>query len=126
MKGYQIAARSIAQSGVNTVFGVAGDANLYMIDDLVRSHGVQYIPAAHEGAATMMAIGYARTRRRVGVATTTHGPALTNTFTALVEGVRSRTGIVLLAGDTDPSDPTTRRTSTSVRSSPRRAPASSP
>ena len=36
MKGYQITARSIAQSGIDTVFGLAGDANLYMIDELIR------------------------------------------------------------------------------------------
>jgi thiamine pyrophosphate-dependent acetolactate synthase large subunit-like protein len=104
MKGFEIISASLAGSGVSAVFGVAGDANLYLIDDLVRVHGVRYIPAAHEGAATMMALGYARTLGRVGVATTTHGPGFTNTFTALVEGVRSSTSMVLLAGDTDPAD----------------------
>jgi acetolactate synthase I/II/III large subunit len=101
--GYQIVARSLADAGVTTVFGVAGDANLYIVDDLVRSHGVRYVAAAHEAAATMMAVGYSRVRGEVGVATTTHGPGLTNTTTALVEGVRSRTPMVLLAGDTDPA-----------------------
>ena len=105
MRGYEIVARSIARSGIETVFGLAGDANLYIIDDLIRSHGVRYAPAAHEAAATMMAIGYARAGDRVGAATTTHGPAFTNTMTALVEGVRSGTPIVLFAGETDPDDP---------------------
>lgn len=105
MRGYEIIARSLAAEGCDALFGVAGDANLYVIDDLVRSHGVRYVPAAHEGAAVMMALGYARVRGSVGVATTTHGPAVTNTVTALVEGVRSATPIVLVAGDTDPSRP---------------------
>ena len=105
MRGYEIVARSIARSGIDTLFGLAGDANLYIIDELIRSHGVRYAPAAHEAAATMMAIGYARAGDRVGAATTTHGPALTNTVTALVEGVRSGTPIVLFAGDTDAADP---------------------
>lgn len=105
MKGYEIVARALAHEGATTVFGIAGDANLYIIDDLVRSQGVRYVAAAHEAAAVMMAIGAARVAGQVGVATCTHGPGFTNTLTALVEGVRSRTPIVLVAGDTDPGLP---------------------
>ena len=54
----------------------------------------------------LAANGYARTSGRLGVATVTHGPALTNTVTALAEGVRDRTPIVLLAGDTPVADKT--------------------
>lgn len=87
------------------MFGVAGDANLYLIDQLVNAHGVRYLGAAHEAAGVLMALGFARVSGQVGVATTTHGPGFTNIITPLVEGVRSRTPMVIVVGDTDPLDP---------------------
>jgi hypothetical protein len=32
------------------MFGLAGNANLYVVDELVRAHGDRYVPAAHEAA----------------------------------------------------------------------------
>ena len=105
MRGHDIVARALVDEGIDTVFGLIGDANLFIADCLVREHGVRYVAATHEAAVTLMALGYARASGQVGVGTITHGPALTNTMTALVEGVRSRTPLLLVAGDTDPADP---------------------
>jgi acetolactate synthase-1/2/3 large subunit len=52
----------------------------------------------------LMALGYAQRIGEVGVATITHGPALTNAMTALVEGVRGGIPCVLVCGDTPPND----------------------
>jgi thiamine pyrophosphate-dependent acetolactate synthase large subunit-like protein len=90
----------LADHGVDTLFGLAGDGNLFFIDYFIREKLGTYVAAAHEAGAVLMAGGYANVSGRVGVATVTHGPALTNTVTALVENVRSRTPIVLIAGDT--------------------------
>lgn len=82
------------------VFGLMGDANLAYLGDFVeREHG-NYIPAATESGAVLMAYGYARATRGLGVATVTHGPAVTNTLTAVTEAVRAGTPLVLLTGDT--------------------------
>ena len=105
MKVHEALARGLADAGVDTMFGLIGDANLFLVDDFVRQHQGTYVAAVHEAGAVLMAIGYARAAGRVGVATVTHGPGLTNTVTALVEGVRGRTPLVLLAGDTPVSDP---------------------
>ena len=51
-----------------------------------------------------MALGYAAMSHKVGVATVTLGPGLTNTVTALVEGARGGTPLVLLCGDTSIED----------------------
>lgn len=48
----------------------------------------------------LAANGFARTSGRLGVATVTHGPALTNTVTALVESAQERTPVLVLAGNT--------------------------
>lgn len=104
MKVHEAIARGLVDAGTETLFGLIGDANLFLVDSFVRQRGT-YVAAAHEAGAVLMATGYARASGRVGVATVTHGPGLTNTVTALVEGVRGRTPVVLLAGDTPVHDP---------------------
>ena len=103
---HEAIARALADQGVTTVFGVLGDANLYMMDSFQRQAGGHYYSACNENGAVLAANGYARTSGQLGVATVTHGPALTNTVTALAEGVRDRTPIVLLAGDMPVADKT--------------------
>jgi acetolactate synthase I/II/III large subunit len=103
---HEAIARALADQGVTTVFGVLGDANLYMMDSFQRRSGGHYYSACNENGAVLAANGYARTSGQLGVATVTHGPALTNTVTALAEGVRDRTPILLLAGDTPVADKT--------------------
>lgn len=104
MKMYEAIARSLSEHDVDTVFGVLGEANMLIVDTMVRDHGTRYVAAKREDAAISMADGYARVTGKVGVATVTHGPALTNTVTALTEAGRSRTPLVLLAGDTPEED----------------------
>ncbi len=105
MHVYQSIARAVCDHGVDTMFGLMGDANLFMVDSFVRDCGGRFVPAAHEGSSVLMALAYAHVAGKVGVATVTHGPALTNCITALTEGARGHTPMVLLAGDTPVSNP---------------------
>jgi acetolactate synthase-1/2/3 large subunit len=97
---HQSIAQSVLDHGADTMFGLMGDANLFMVDDYVRSGGGQFVPVAYEGSAVLMAQAYHHVSGRVGVATITHGPALTNCVTALTEAARGHVPLVLLAGDT--------------------------
>ena len=97
---HEVIARTLDAMGVDTIFGLIGDGNLYLADSFTRETGGRFIAVAHEATAVLAAAGYGRTTGRLGVAAVTHGPALTNTVTALIEGVRARTPLVLLAGDT--------------------------
>lgn len=103
MKAHQSIAATLRKLGVDTMFGLVGDANLLMVHSFVASGG-HYISAANEAAATLMAVGYASTSGGLGLATVTHGPGLTNTVTPLVHGVRSHTAMVLIAADTPAHD----------------------
>jgi acetolactate synthase-1/2/3 large subunit len=105
MRVFEAISAAIATRGVDTVFGVLGEGNLLVVEDLVRVHGIEYVAAAREDGATSMADGWSRASGRVGLATVTHGPGLTNVVTALTEAVRSRTPMVLLIGDTAVDDP---------------------
>jgi thiamine pyrophosphate-dependent acetolactate synthase large subunit-like protein len=104
MKLQAALARALVEHGCDTVFGLVGDANLFVVDSYVREFGGHFVPATHEANATLMAYGYAATSGRVGVVTVTHGPGLTNTLTALVEAAKSRTRLLLICGDTDTED----------------------
>jgi len=105
MHVYQSLARAVAGHGVDTMFGLMGDANLFMVDSFVRDCDGRFVPAAHEGSSVLMALAYAHVAGKVGVATVTHGPALTNCTTALTEGARGHVPMVLLAGDTPVANP---------------------
>lgn len=105
MHVYQSIARAITAHGADTMFGLMGDANLFMADSFVRDCGGHFVPAAHEGSAVLMAQAYAHVAGKTGVATVTHGPALTNCVTALTEGARGHVPMVLIAGDTPVENP---------------------
>ncbi|KGM49155.1 thiamine pyrophosphate-binding protein [Pseudooceanicola atlanticus] len=104
MKLFEALAQALAQNGDGLLFGVVGDANAYMVDAYARRDGARYVALANENGAVLAAIGAAMIGDEVGFATVTHGPALTNCVTALTEGVRSNTPMVLLCGDTPPED----------------------
>ena len=105
MKQHEALSDALAALGVPVVFGLVGDANLFQIDDWVRRYGGRYVSVAHENAAVLAAGGYASVTDEVGIASITHGPALTNTVTALVDLVRAGLPVVVIAGSTDPADP---------------------
>lgn len=104
MKCHAAIARGVADLGVDVIFGVMGDANLWVIETYVHTCGKRYVAAASEGGAVLMAGGYASRSGLLAVATTTHGPAVSNTVTALAHLARARTPMVLVAGDTDAED----------------------
>ncbi|WP_101067229.1 thiamine pyrophosphate-binding protein [Roseovarius salinarum] len=102
---YQSIAQAVLDNGIETMFGLMGDANLFMVDHYVRGCGGTFVPAAYEGSSVLMALAWSHVSGQVGVATVTHGPALTNCVTALAEGARGNVPMVLLAGDTPVMNP---------------------
>ncbi len=102
---HQSIAQSVRDHGIETMFGLVGDANLFMANHFVNGCGGTMVPAAHEGGTVLMAQAYTQVTGNVGVATVTQGPGLTNCFTALREGVVARRSMVLLCGDTPVTAP---------------------
>jgi acetolactate synthase I/II/III large subunit len=89
---------TIAAQGVKDAFGILGSGNLIVTNALARG-GARFHHARHEGGAVCMADGYARVSGRVGVCSVHQGPGLTNTITGLTEAAKSRTPVLVLAGD---------------------------
>lgn len=98
-------AKGLRDLGVDTLFGLMGDANLFMIDYYVRELGKRYVPAVHEAGAVLMGLGHSSVTGEVAAVTVTHGPAVSNAVTALVEGTKGTIPIVLICGDTPIEDP---------------------
>lgn len=104
MKLHQAIAKSLSENGIDTLFGLLGDANLFMVRSFEDEAGGRYVAAANEAGATLMAIGFSTTTGRPGVVSVTHGPGMTNSLTALVEGVKAQVPLLFLCGDTPVSD----------------------
>lgn len=121
---HQAIARALVDNGVDTIFGLMGDANMYMVDSFIRDCGGRFISAANEAGAIMMALGYASLSGKPGICSVTHGPGLTNTITGIVEGVRGAVPLVLLCGDTDVVDRENLQSAPSANSSPMPGPGS--
>src|SRR5690349_2458326 len=90
---------TIAAQGVKDVFGVLGSGNLIVTNALCQG-GARFHPARREDGAICMADGYARVSGQVGVCSVHQGPGLANTITGLAEAAKSRTPVLVLAGET--------------------------
>ena len=104
MKGYEFLARALARHGIEVVFGLPGDGNMFF-DTRLTAAGVRYVKAVREDGAVMMANAYARLSRKPGFASVTLGPGLTNTVTALTTSARERNSVVVLTGQAPRGDP---------------------
>ena len=90
---------TVAAQGVRDALGILGSGNLVVTNALCAG-GVRFHHARHEEGAVCMADGYSRVTGRVGVCSVHQGPGLTNTMTALTEAAKSRTPLLVLAGET--------------------------
>ena len=104
MKVYEAMARAFLDEEVDAIFSLMGDGNMYWMAHLLELGSVTNVHARHENAAVAMADGYARTTGRVGVATVTSGPGLTQAATAIIGAARYHVPMVIFAGDTIPGD----------------------
>ncbi|MFJ6895152.1 thiamine pyrophosphate-binding protein [Streptomyces hokutonensis] len=100
----EVVADSVASSGADTVFALMGAANQELVRDLEERCRLRLVHARHEAGAVGMADGYARFSGRLGVATVTAGPGVTNTATSLAVARAHCSPVLLLAGDTPAGD----------------------
>lgn len=83
--------------GVEAVFGIPGGANLPFYDALVDSDIRSYL-MRHEQQATHAAEGYARVKKRPGIASGTSGPGATNLITGIVNAAMDSAPLVAITG----------------------------
>src|SRR5712691_10909275 len=96
---YDVLAAAFAAEGVDTHFTLLGDGNMHWAIALAEHHGVRTIHARHEHCACEMASAYAHVTGRVGVASVTHGPGVTQIMTALTTAARGDIPLIVFAGE---------------------------
>jgi thiamine pyrophosphate-dependent acetolactate synthase large subunit-like protein len=99
LSGYDVLSQAFVAEGVDTMFALLGDANMYWGAIMAQKYGVRVVHARHEQCACAMADGYARHTGKVGVATVTCGPGFTQIMTALTTAARGGIPLVVFAGD---------------------------
>ena len=93
-----VIAGDLARYGARRCFALLGTAN-FKISHAVVQGGVELISARHECNAASMADAYAKASGELTLVSVHSGPGLTNALTGIGEAAKSRTPLVVLAGD---------------------------
>jgi thiamine pyrophosphate-dependent acetolactate synthase large subunit-like protein len=93
-----VIAADLAGYGARRCFGLLGTANFKISHGLVQA-GVELIAARHECNAASMADAYAKATGELTLCSVHSGPGLTNALTGIGEAAKSRTPLLVLAGD---------------------------
>lgn len=101
--GAEAIINTLEAHGVDIIFGIPGGHNLALYDALSRQDRIRHILGRHEQGLGFMADGYARVSGRIGVLTTTSGPAVANIVCAL-GGATTDTSPVLAISSTISSE----------------------
>ncbi len=91
-------ARDLANYGARRCFALLGTAN-FKISHALAEAGVEIVAARHEGNAASMADAYAKATQELTLVSVHSGPGLTNALTGIAEAAKSRTPMLVLAGD---------------------------
>jgi len=94
----EVLAADLAGYGAHRCFGLLGTAN-FKISHALVANGVELISARHEGNAASMADAYAKASQELTLVSVHSGPGLTNALTGIAEAAKSRTTLLVLAGD---------------------------
>jgi thiamine pyrophosphate-dependent acetolactate synthase large subunit-like protein len=97
--------RTLAELGVRRVFGVVGSGNFHVTNALIDA-GAGFVAARHEHGAAVMADAHARLTGEVTVVSLHQGCGLTNALTGITEAAKSRTPVLVITGDTPPTQTT--------------------
>lgn len=90
--------RCLEELEVTHIFGYPGGANLPIYDALYYSKKITHILAMNEQGAALMADGYARIKKKIGVCLVTSGPGVTNMVTGLATSYLDSVPIIALTG----------------------------
>lgn len=99
MKAYEVIADCFVKEGCEVHFSLMGDGNMHFTIGLSRFETTRTIYTRHEHSACAMASAYAVKTARVGVASVTFGPGLTQIATALATAVQARIALVVFTGE---------------------------
>lgn len=96
--GAELLIKTLADLGVETIFGYPGGAVLPIYDALFNNHDLKHVLVRHEQAGVHAADGYSRATGKPGVVLATSGPGGTNTVTGIATAMMDSIPLVVLTG----------------------------
>ena len=88
----------LQQNGIDTVFGVVGDAVLPLVDALGKQTGVKFYATSHESGAAFMASYYAKLTGKIGICIATSGPGCANLVNGLADAYFDKAPVLAITG----------------------------
>ncbi|MCW1967886.1 MAG: thiamine pyrophosphate-binding protein, partial [Anaerolineae bacterium] len=95
----QILAQTLAEAGIETVFGLPGGENSELMDAL-RQAGLRFVLVRNESSAVFMADVQARLTGKPGVALTTLGPGAANAYVGIAHAWLDRAPVLVITAQT--------------------------
>jgi len=97
MNTAELLVRCLENEGVEYVFGLPGEENLYVLQAL-KDSSIRFITTRHEQGAAFMADVYGRLTGKAGVCLSTLGPGATNLMTGVADANLDRAPLVAITG----------------------------
>lgn len=94
--GGTVVVAALRALGVRFVFGVPGGQTLAITDAILKTNGIRFVTARHEGAAACMADAIGRMTARPGVCLATTGPGATNMITGIGGAFRDSSPVIAI------------------------------
>ncbi|TVR07491.1 MAG: thiamine pyrophosphate-binding protein [Salinarimonadaceae bacterium] len=100
MRLYRALADIFVKEEVDVIFTLTGDGNMHWEASYSENEGVKSYHVRHEHCACAMASAFASATGKVGVASVTCGPGLTQIMTALATAAQARIPLLVFVGET--------------------------
>lgn len=97
ISGGELLVRTLMQARVEQLFALHG-AHIEPVFQACLDHNIGITDVRHEVAAGHAAEGYARAKRKLGVALVTAGPGFTNVVTSIANAYLDRTPVLYITG----------------------------
>jgi acetolactate synthase-1/2/3 large subunit len=97
MNTAELLVKCLENEGVEYIFGLPGEENLYILEAL-QSSTIQFVTCRHEQGAAFMADVYGRLTGKAGVCLSTLGPGATNLITGVADANLDGAPLIAITG----------------------------
>ena len=98
MKVYQAIPELVRRTGLDTMFGLFGSANVTWVAHGVQENIFRFYHVRHEQTSVTAAAAYSRVTGKVGLASVTLGPGFANTVNSLAAALHDHVPVILFVG----------------------------
>ncbi|MCX7911625.1 MAG: thiamine pyrophosphate-binding protein [Dehalococcoidales bacterium] len=101
MSGAEAMVKLLVQEGVDVIFGIPGVQTVDAVDAIYRNGHIRWISPRHEQTAAYMALGYAMTTGKIGVAMVLPGPGALNITAAIGTAYATSAPVLVISGQVE-------------------------